>query len=484
MCRRFKPAFKLAAYDEGIRNKRETMNVVSRGVRNAFRNAIRTFSIVVILGLSVGLALAMLVARQAVDKKIESVKSSIGNTVIVSPAGVRGFEGGGEPLTAAQLQKVHGLPHVNSVIETLNDRLTTENTNLQSAIEAGSLGRRSSDTNGTGFSTPPEMVIRTDDTTDSGSPTVTRVFTPPVTVTGTNNVTAASVFGGSSVTFTSGKALDPAKDENVAMVGKALAEKNNLQVGSTFTAYATTITVAGIYDTGTTFSNGGLVMSLPAVQRLSGQSDDITSATVTVDSVDNIDSVVTAIKNTLGSSADVVSSQDTAKEAITPLENVKSIALFSLIGALAAGAVIILLTMTMIVRERRREIGVMKAIGGRRRQIAGVYLSESVTLTVLGLGIGLLVGIAAASPITKTLVNNSSNNATRQTVPAGPAAGGPVFRRFGNHSLTNVKNIQASVGWDILAYGAGAALVIAVVGSAVPAFFISKIRPAEVMRAE
>ena len=68
------------------------MSVITRGIRNAFRNLIRTFSIVVILGLSMGLALAMLVAYQAVGQKINSVKSSVGNTVSVSPAGARGFE--------------------------------------------------------------------------------------------------------------------------------------------------------------------------------------------------------------------------------------------------------------------------------------------------------------------------------------------------------------------------------------------------------
>jgi ABC-type antimicrobial peptide transport system permease subunit len=40
------------------------------------------------------------------------------------------------------------------------------------------------------------------------------------------------------------------------------------------------------------------------------------------------------------------------------------------------------------------------------------------------------------------------------------------------------------VGWSIVAYGFGTAMVIAVIGSALPAFFIAKIRPAEVMRAE
>lgn len=452
------------------------MDVVTRGVRNAFRNSIRTFSIVVILGLSVGLALTMLVARQAVEDKIQSVKTSIGNTVSISPAGVQGFQGGGEPLTVDQLSKVETLDHVTGVTQSLNDRLTSDNSDLESAIDAGSLGNRQAGNTGIVFEAPPQGMGG-----EAGEGEVTRTFTPPVTVTGTDNVTSASTYGGDTVTFTSGEAFDPTEDEDVAVVGKALAEKNSLSVGSTFKAYDTDITVVGIYDTGNTFANGGVIMPLAALQRLSDQANAVTSATATVDSVDNIDSAVSAIKTELGDKADVTNSQENAKETIEPLENVKSISVFSLVGALVAGAVIILLTMMMIVRERRREIGVMKAIGSSNLKTMLQFISESVTLTVLGLVVGLMIGIAAASPVTKVLVNNSTSS-SQTSGPAGPRAGG--FRGFGNNSLTNARNIQASVGWDILGYGVGAAVLIAVVGSALPAYFISRVRPSEVMRAD
>lgn len=481
------------------------MNVVTRGIRNAFRNGIRTFSIVVILGLSVGLALIMLVARQTVEQKITSVKSSIGNSITISPAGSRGFQGGGEPLTTNQLAKVGQTAHVTHVTQTLSDRLTTENTNLASAIDAGTLGNRQAGNSGVGFMGPSEGMggRRFDEggsAPDGSGPQITRTFTPPVMITGTNDTATASVYGGDKFSFTSGQAIDASKDADEAMVGKSLATKNNLSVGSTFTAYGATVKVVGIYDTGTTFANNGVIVSLAALQRLSGQPNDITSATATVDSIDNIDAATTSIKNMLGDKADVTNDQESAKTAIEPLENVKSISLFSLIGALAAGSVIILLTMIMIVRERRREIGVMKAIGASNLKIVFQFVSEAVTLTVLGMVVGILVGIAGANPITKALVNNSSSNAanTTQAAPTfgasngrmqvrgenGPRAGLRNFRNFGNQNLTNIRTIKASVGWSILGYGALAALLIAVIGSALPALFISKIRPAEVMRIE
>ncbi len=475
------------------------MNTISRGVRNAFRNSIRTFSIILILGLSIGLALAMLVARGAVNQKISDVKSSIGNTIAVTPAGARGFEGGGEPLTTAELAKVSALPNVTNVQQSLSDRLTSDNTNLVSAIDAGSLGRRGAGNSGIRFSGGQQRELSTTDTSD-GTSQPTRTFTPPVTVSGVNSTASATVYGGSTVSFTSGKALDPTKDVNEAVVGKALATKNNLTVGGTFTAYATQITVVGIYDAGNEFANAGLIMPISALQRISSQAGSVTSATVTVNSIDNMAGATTAIKTALGSAADVVSNEDTAKQAVEPLESVRTISTFSLVGAVVAGAVIILLTMVMIVRERRREIGVYKAIGASNFTIMAQFIVEALTLTLLAMIAGIIIGSVAASPVTNTLVSNSTSAAqTSQTDQAGPTSfgqgtttrrfvrgtqGGPGIRSFGNNTVANARNIQASVGWSILAYGFGAALLIAIIGSAVPAFLISKVRPAEVMRAE
>ncbi len=464
------------------------MNVLTRGVRNAFRNSIRTFSITIILGLSIGLALAMVMARGAVENKITSVKSSIGNTITVNPAGLQGFEGGGNPLTTSQLDSVKGVAHVTGVLETLQDRLTTDNTNLTSAIDAGSLGKRFSDNNGERIQFMPKAEVGTNGpvVNGNGSGSFTTSFTPPIQVVGTNDVNASIKALNSSVKITSGKAFANNSSDNVALVGKNLADKNNLRVGSTFTAYSTTITVVGIYDTGTQFSNNSVAMPLATVQKLTSQANDITNATVTVDSVTNVDGVVSAIKNKLGSAADVTSNQDQANSALAPLENIKTISLYSLIGAVVAGSVIILLTMIMIVRERRREIGVLKAIGASNIKVVTQFMAEAVTFTGLGAVIGVVIGIIGGSPITRVLVNNATSSSD-----AGPGPGGVTVMRGAGRVLRNVglngqgfKDIHAVVGWSILVYGLLAALLIAIAGSAVAALLIAKVRPAEVMRAE
>lgn len=452
------------------------MNVVTRGIRNAFRNTIRTVSIVIILGLSIALALAMLIARQAVSDKITSVKSSVGNTVSISPAGVRGFEGGGDALTETQLASVEKLAHVKSVTESLSDRLTTDNTNLKSAVDAGSLGKRFSDNSGQKVE-GPTFVMR--DKNSDG--TVTTSFTPPVTVLGTTDPSKSlsSSQGGGTFTLKSGKTFASDSSENIAIVGSSIATKNNLKVGSTFTAYGKTITVTGIFDAGNTFSNNQIIMPLKTVQTLSDQAGAITSATVNVDSINNVESVTTAVKNKLGSKADVTNAAAEAENTIKPLENIQTISLYSLVGSVIAGSVIILLTMIMIVRERRREIGVAKAIGASNATIMVQFMTEAITLTVLGAVIGIALGVVAGNPITKMLVNNSTSGSDTVQQGGRMLSNGPI--RGISDSVTNV---TANVGWDIIIYGLGAAIIIAVVGSAIASYFIAKVRPAEVMRAD
>jgi putative ABC transport system permease protein len=462
------------------------VNVLTRGVRNAFRNSIRTFSITIILGLSVGLALAMVIARGAVQNKIDSVKSSIGNTITVNPAGLQGFEGGGNPLTTTQIDSIKNLTHITGVVESLQDRLTTSNSSLTSAIDAGSLGQRFSSNSGENIQFVPKDGGVGGDTNGGNGGSFTRSFTPPIQVVGTNDVNASIEALNSSVKITSGQAFANNSSSNVALVGKALADKNNLKVGSTFTAYSTTVTVVGIYDTGTQFSNNSIAMPLATLQKLSGQANDVTNTTVKVDSITNVNSVVSAIKSKLGSAADVTSSQDEAQTALAPLENIKTVSLYSLIGAVVAGSVIILLTMIMIVRERRREIGVLKAIGASNVKVVTQFMAEAITFTGMGAVIGVVLGVIGGSPITKVLVNNASSTAANTT--AGPSAGfarggGRVLRSIGLNSQS-IKDVHAVVGWEILIYGLAAALLIAIAGSAVAALLIAKVRPAEVMRAE
>ena len=458
------------------------MSVIARGTKNAFRNIIRSFSITLILAISIALALIMLLSMRAVQSRIESVKSTIGNTITVTPAGAQGFSGGGNPLTAATLAEVTATAHVTRATASINDRLSTSTstaaelangsaeasgtTNLVSSIDAGSLGRR--------------FAGRQSQASGTQAPAN---FTPPITITGTTDPSSTQTAGANTFKLTSGTLIDGNSIKNIALVGKSLAAKNNLSIGSTFLAYGKTITVSGIYDAGSTFANAGVIMPLPAMQTLSAQPGDITTIIVQVDSISNMPATVTALQSKLGSIvADVVSAQDSSNQALAPLENIKTISLYSLIGSLVAGSIIIFLTMLMIVRERRREIGVLKAIGSSNFKIMVQFVIEALTLTGLGAIVGIIGGVLLSNPVLKILISSSTSSSSGQGGP-GRGFGGGAARAFGRIGGT-INNIHAIVGWNILLYGLLAAVLIAIIGSAIPAWLIAKVRPAEVMRSE
>ena len=474
------------------------MNTFTLGLRNAFRSSVRAVSIMVILGLSIGLCLIMLIAYQAVGAKIADVKSSIGNTITISPAGFNTFSQANNALTASDLEKVRSLAHITNLTEVLTDRLTTigsvqpsfgkfggdTNSNAQTSLASPVTLNSGGESGDRGF----RVFV-------NGGGSLPANFSLPIPIVGTTDPTKLS---NNDAALKSGTMLDGSKDSNDAMVSAAMASKNNLSVGSTFTAYGQTLKVVGLFDTGNQGANSTIVVSLSALQRLTGQLGTVTSALATVDSLDNISSATAAVKNTLGSSADVQSSEDEANTAIRPLQNVADISFVSLVGAVIAGSVIILLTMVMIVRERRREIGILKAIGASNMRVIMQFMSEAVVLTLAGAIIGVLISFAGGGPVTNMLVSSSS--AYESVATTGRFAGasqtfgarsfsarplsGNVFQR-GSTGITNtVKNVSVNVGWNILAYGLVTALVIAVIGSSLAGFLIARVKPYEVMRAE
>ena len=452
------------------------MSVIHRGAKNAFRNGIRSFSIIVILAISIALSLVMLLAMRTVSSRIATVKSSIGNVITVSPAGQRGFAGGGNPLTSDNVNQIKSTSHVSAVTATVSDRLTTA-TAAQPTTTADNAGP---DTAGGTTSLVSPIAPGTLGRRFGGRAATSSTFTLPIAVTGTTNPTSTQVTSANQIKITSGSTIDGNGSANEALIGKDLASKNNLAAGSTFSAYNQTITVVGIYDAGNTFSNAGVIMPLATLQTLSGQPGDVTNVVVQVDSITNLSATTTALQDKLGSTADVVSAQDSSNQALAPLSNISTISLYSLIGSLIAGSAIIFLTMLMIVRERRREIGVLKAIGASNIGIMGQFIAESLTLTLIGAVVGVAAGALLSNPILKVLV---SSNATTGGGQGMGRMGGGFGRAIGNIG-GNISQLHAAIGWDIVAYGLGAAVLIAIIGSAVPAYFISKIRPAEVMRSE
>ena len=478
------------------------MSVLARSVGNAFRNKVRTAAVVAVLAVAIGLALAMLVANQAVGAKVHELNASVGTVLTVNPAGGQGFEGGGEPLTAEQAATAAGIPNVTAVVGTKALRLrnateaaaqaaagtqagpgrqgglggqttTTLTTSLTAAVDAGTLGARNQASSGT---------TGTTGTTGTAQP----ARSLPITATGTG---AGVDSTGKALELTSGTGLgDYTAESTKALLGTTLAEKNNLKVGSTFTINSKTFTVAGLFDAGTAFGNNALYVTLPTAQTLAELPGELSTMIVTVDSMEHVDAAKTALQSALGTDkADVTQGQRNLETAVTSLDSVKNISMVAFIAALGTAGLIILLIMVMLVRERRREIGVLKAIGAPNRTIGLQFVLEALVLVALGSVVGTIIASFASGSIASALVSSSTSTTAAPTGQRGGGfAGG--FRGgqggpFGGASQL-LTSVTASVSPGILAAGIAAVFGVAIIGALVPALLTARIRPIEVLRGE
>jgi len=261
-----------------------------------------------------------------------------------------------------------------------------------------------------------------------------------------------------------------------------------------------TFTVAGIFDAGTAFGNNAVYLTLPEAQTLASTPDELSSMIVTVNSMENVDSTKTAVQSALGTDkADVTQGQRNLETAVSSLDSVKSISMVAFIAALATAGIIILLIMVMLVRERRREIGVLKAIGAPNRTIGLQFVLESLVLVAMGSVVGAVIASFASGGIASALISSNTTTTAAPTnqrggglagaMPNGAVPGGGGFPGggqggpFGGASQL-LSSVTASVSPGVLAAGIAAVFAVAIIGALVPALLTARIRPIEVLRGE
>ncbi len=135
------------------------------------------------------------------------------------------------------------------------------------------------------------------------------------------------------------------------------------------------------------------VMDYPAAQMAFGKEGRIDRIDISLLKNEDLDAVRERIRNVLPEGYNVVTPEGRTKQVESLVSRFqKNINLISFI-AVFVGMYLIYNAVSISVVQRRKEIGILRAIGTTRRQIIALFLSETFVMAVLGSGLGILVGI-------------------------------------------------------------------------------------------
>lgn len=261
---------------------------------------------------------------------------------------------------------------------------------------------------------------------------------------------------GEEIIAEEGRKLEEADEgEYVVLLGASTAENQDLNQGDEIeyereendTTEIFYFDVIGILEeTGDDDIDGAAYVPLKTMQELEDD-DTINELKVKITNVD----LVEEIENEINDEFDEVramSMLSMVRQMESTLGTV-TMAVYG-IGAISVivGGIGIMNTMIMSVMERRREIGIMKAIGATTTMILKQVIQESAMLSVIGGGVGLGLGYFATTLIT---------------------------------SYTTFTTIITP---NLIALGMGFALILGIGAGLYPAWAASRLDPVEVLRYE
>jgi putative ABC transport system permease protein len=196
-----------------------------------------------------------------------------------------------------------------------------------------------------------------------------------------------------------GQRISERGDATNCMVGREVARSLNLAPGSHVTlryeGRDAMFTVAGVLTAGGSEDNQVFV-DLAAAQNLAGLSGRVGLVQLSVrGSAPTIENVIGRLAGAL-TELDVQPVRQLAAAEGRLLERIRGLLFATVVLILALTALGVLAAMAGLALERRRDVGLMKALGGTVRRVMRFFLAEAVAIGILGGLAGCAAGMLLA----------------------------------------------------------------------------------------
>ncbi|MCL2571312.1 MAG: ABC transporter permease [Defluviitaleaceae bacterium] len=156
---------------------------------------------------------------------------------------------------------------------------------------------------------------------------------------------------------------------------------------------------------------------------------------------------------------------------VAPIENLQSLSVAFLIIILVMGAVIMVLVTAVSIRERKYEIGVLRAMGMKKKSVALGLWAEIIVITCICFIIGMGIGAALTQPVTDSILAGQSQ-------AAGPTT---LADRINNAPQTEAVTVDVSITFTTSLQIFAISIVLASVAGIISITRITKYEPIKIL---
>lgn len=159
---------------------------------------------------------------------------------------------------------------------------------------------------------------------------------------------------------------------------------------------------------------------------------------------------------------------------VKPVERLKSISSMFLAVILLVGCLVLILLSMLSIRERKYEIGVLRAIGMPKGKVVFSLICESACVLLLCLCIGLGLGSLAAQPVSDAILEDQRELTMQQSKEGGSMADRP-------ESISALEELKISLAPESILLVAAVSLLLGLFTNIAGIFCIMRYEPMKIL---
>lgn len=164
------------------------------------------------------------------------------------------------------------------------------------------------------------------------------------------------------------------------------------------------------------------------------------------------------------------------------MEQLREIANGILIGAMIMTTTVIVLVVQLMLKERKREIGIYLALGEARKRIACQMLMELLPLVLIGMTLALFVGLAVSNTLSNTMLMNHLAEHGNRFLELDVGTSLEWFGyRFELNQAEMIEAFNISLGTTTILIFYGIGLITTVISTIIPVSYTVKNAPLKLL---